>query len=199
MALGLFGKNCVTDMGTEEWLGRYYRRITEEYKISMERKDRALDWSITVFFLAIMAYSELLSSGTAAWRIYLFLIVELFLLRFFIGSILAYAYLNKWRHIIQQIDLHHFNNSVSIEDIQSTIDTYDHNHNTTKPSWYFIKNQLRVGFGLLFLFPGLIIVYEVSKVNASFEILIPILVTILIIVWEISTLPIKTKMLGKGD
>jgi hypothetical protein len=35
-----------------------------------------------------------------------FLVLELFILRFFIGSLIAYSYLKKWRYIIQQIDLH---------------------------------------------------------------------------------------------
>ena len=125
----------------DDWLSSYYSRITEEYKISMERKDRALDWSITIFFIAFMAYAELLTSKNFIWRIYLLLILELFLFRFFIGSIIAYSYLKKWRYIIQQIDSYHFKNVIDLEEIKTIIDTYDHKHTTTENARYFIKSS----------------------------------------------------------
>lgn len=133
----------------DAWLSSYYSRITEEYKISMERKDRALDWSITVFFIAFIAYAELLSNNNSIWRIYLLFILELFILRFFVGSIIAYTYLKKWRYIIQQIDSYYFKKKPTIEEINAIIETYDHKGTTTEKARYFIKRQLTVGFGLL--------------------------------------------------
>ncbi len=130
----------------DAWLSSYYSRITQEYQISMERKDRALDWSITTFFIAFIAYAELLSSTNSIWRIYLLLILELFLLRFFVGSIIAYAYLKKWKYILQQIDLYYFKKESTIEEIKTIIETYDHKGATTKKARYFIKKSVGCWF-----------------------------------------------------
>lgn len=47
-------------MSSHEWLKQYYSRIIEEYRFSMERKDKVLDWSIGILFVALVAYVELL-------------------------------------------------------------------------------------------------------------------------------------------
>ena len=176
----------------DAWLSSYYSRITEEYKISMERKDRALNWSITVFFIAFMAYAELLTNNNSIWRIYLLFILELFILRFFIGSIIAYTYLKKWRYIIQKIDSYKFKKEPKIDEINTIIDTYDHKDTTTEKARYFIKNQLKVGFGLLFAIPIVLITYEFLNNPPGQEVIWGIGFSILIVIYEILIFRVDT-------
>jgi len=183
----------------DDWLSSYYSRITEEYKISMERKDRTLDWSITIFFIAFIAYAELLTSENFIGRIYLLLILELFLFRFFIGSMIAYSYLKKWRYIIQQIDSYHFKNVIDLEKIKTIIDTYDHKHTTTEHARYFIKRQLIVGFGLLLSLPILLIIFELMKNPPGNEVIFPLIASVLFIGYEISNFHLDTQKINECE
>jgi len=177
----------------DSWLDSYYSRITEEYKLSMERKDRVTDWSITIFFIAIIAYAQLLTSNNSLWRICLLFGLELFILRFFINSMIAYSYLKKWRYILKQIDLYHFKKDIDFEKIKKIVEIYDHTHTTTENARYFIIRQLINGFGLLLSIPILLMIFEFIINPPAKEVILPLIGSILYAGYEISNFHIDTQ------
>lgn len=152
----------------------------EEYKFSMERKDRVLDWSIGIFFIALVAYVELLRYQLPSiWRVCLIVGLLCFLMRLFSNSCLAYAYLKKWRYLLDLIEKHWMSKKTSLDSVKTEIGKYHYTPRTTKERTYFIKHQLVGGFFLLFLFPFLLLLYEIysSPHNLYVTISISFLVT----------------------
>lgn len=143
------------------WLKDYHSRITEEYKFSMERKDRVTDWAIGILFVSIVAYAELLGNASPSiWRISLLVGLLAFITRLFSNSCLAYAYLKKWRYLLDSIEKHWIKGDPSITVIQNDIEKLHFSPRTTETRFYFIKSQIKAGFSLLFLFPLSMLSYE---------------------------------------
>ncbi len=172
-------------MPRSEWLKEYYSRIMEEYKFSMERKDRVLDWSIGIFFVAIVAYVELLRYQLPSfWRICLIVGLLCFIIRLFSGSCLAYAYLKKWRYLLDSIEKHWMTNDVSLDFVRNQIKQYHHTPATTERRTYFVKHQLVGGFVLLFLFPILLLLYEIYSNPQDTNTIAPITFLVAYCVYE---------------
>lgn len=157
----------------------------EEYKFSMERKDRVLDWSIGIFFVALVAYVELLRYQLPSlWRIYLLVGLLCFMVRLFSGSCLAYAYLRKWRYLLDQIEKHWMTNEVPLESVENDIKRYHYSPRTTERRMYFVKHQLVGGFGLLFIFPFFLLVFEILSNPPDLNIVVPISVLVAYYIYE---------------
>lgn len=172
-------------MSDTDWLNRYYSRLIEEYKFSMERKDRLTDWSIAVFFVAIVAYAELLREVTPSiWRISLAVALLCFMVRLFCNSCIAYAYLKKWRFLLDNIEKFWSNNSPTMDKIKEYIECLHYSVKTTETLLYFVRNQLISGYFLLFLFPSLLIFYELLFYEQSIFVALPLVWLSLYIVVE---------------
>jgi len=127
----------------------------------MERKDKVFDWSIGILFVAIVAYADLLSNtAPSIWRISLLVGLSCFIMRMFGNSCLAYGYLRKWRHLLDNIEGYWKWGKPSLADLNKEIGIYHHTKKMTKKSSYFVKSQLKVGFFLLFIVPFVLIAFE---------------------------------------
>lgn len=169
-----------------EWLKEYYSRIIEEYRFSMERKDRVTDWAIGILFVALVAYAELLrEQSPSIWRIYLTIGLLCFIVRLFFNSCLAYAYLKKWRYLLDLIEKYWRQDSVTLEFVEKEIEGYHHTPRTTETRTYFIKSQLKAGFLLLFLSPFFLLSFEIFfKLQGLNELVIPLLILIAYYTYE---------------
>jgi len=146
------------------WLKDYHSRITEEYKFSMERKDRVTDWAIGIFFVTLVAYAELLREGVPSlWRIALVVGLLAFIMRLFANSCLAYAYLKKWRYLLDSIEKYWMKHEPFFNTLLTDINDLHYSGGTTEKASYFVKSQLRAGFLLLFIFPIFILVFELGS------------------------------------
>ena len=152
----------------------------------MERKDKVLDWSIGILFVAIVAYAELLSNNQPSiWRVYLLVGLSCFIMRLFSNSCLAYAYLKKWRYLLDFIEKHWMNGKSSLDDVKKEIEKYHYSPRTTEKRSYFIKHQLIGGFLLLFSVPFILLLFEFSiKPPKGLE-LIPIFILFGYYIYEI--------------
>jgi hypothetical protein len=158
-----------------EWLKEYYARVTEEYKFSMERKDRVTDWAIGIFFVALVAYSELLRENVPSiWRVYLVVGLLAFIIRLFSSSCLAYAYLKKWRYILDSIEKHWMMNTPPYEALKDQIDKLHHTPRTTEKRSYFVRKQLVSGFFLLLAFPFALLLFELFSHTQGLSIAAPL-------------------------
>lgn len=166
------------------WLTDYYGRIREEYQFSMERKDKITDWSIGVFFVAITAYSLLIGNGAnSLWRIYLIVILLCFVVRFYLSSCLAYAYLKKWRYLLDLIEKYQMNKDPSLDFVKKEISELHHTARATEKRRYFLIGQLKAGFFLMFLFPSIILTFEVILFH-EIQIVLPLLFLIGYLIYE---------------
>lgn len=172
-------------MPKSKWLKEYYARVIEEHKFSMERKDRVTDWAIGIFFVALVAYVELLRYQLPSiWRIYLLVGLLCFMMRLFSSSCLAYAYLKKWRYLLNLIEKHWKANTVSLDFVENEIEKYDYTQRTTEKKTYFISHQLVGGFFLLFLFPFFLLLFEIYSNPQDLNIVVPVLFLIAYYVYE---------------
>jgi len=182
-------------MSSSKWLNEYYSRIIEEYKFSMERKDRVTDWAIGIFFVSLVAYAELLREQVPPiWRIYLIVGLLCFIMRLFINSCLAYSYLKKWRYLLDFIEKYWMNNE-TLESVTSAIDEYHYTPRTTEKRIYFVKHQLVGGFVLLFLFPFALLLFEIYPNPLDWNIAIPVSFLVVYFVYE-SVIFIRSKELS---
>lgn len=180
----------------EEWLEEYYSRVVEEYKFSMERKDRVLDWSIGIFFIALVAYVELLRYQLPSiWRICLIVGLLCFMIRLFSNSCLAYAYLKKWRYLLDSIEKHWASKEESLDLVKNEIERYHYTPRTTERRIYFVKHQLVGGFFLLFLLPLVLLVWDIYSNLQNLKILAPIMFLVAYFAYE-AFIFVKNKKLG---
>jgi len=168
-------KNRHVVMSNSKWLKEYYSRISEEYRFSLNRKDTLTYWALTAVFVMLAAYVELLRfKESSLWRISLLAATVCLLVRFFIHSCLAYAYLKKWRFLLEQIEKHWMTGKPSLNNIRQNINKYHHTPRTTVTRWYLIKAQLKAGFFLVFLIPSLLILFEILCSPQSFYTFVPL-------------------------
>jgi len=169
----------------DQWLKQYYSRIIEEYKFSMERKDRVTDWAIGVFFVTLVGYVELLREQVPSiWRIYLVVGLLFFIIRLFYNSCLAYAYLKKWKYLLDLIEKHWMNATPSLDFIKGEIEKLHYMPRTTEKRIYFIRNQLLAGFILLFLLTLFLLLFEIYFHPQDLNVAIPISLLVLYFIYE---------------
>lgn len=168
------------------WLKEYHSRITEEYRFSMERKDRVTDWAIAVFFASVVAYAELLRNASPSiWRVSLLVGLLAFMIRLFSSSCLAYAYLKKWRYLLDSIEKHWMKGDPSVRVIQNDIEKLHFSPRTTETRFYFIKSQLKAGFSLLFLFPFFMLSYELYAYPQDYLTVIIVSFLVVYLIYEV--------------
>jgi len=95
-------------------------------------------------------------------------------MRLFINSCLAYAYLKKWRYLLDLIEKHWMNKE-TLKSVTNAIDKYHYTPRTTEKRIYFVKHQLVGGFILLFLFPFFILLFEICSNPYDSNSIIPVL------------------------
>lgn len=167
-----------------------------EYTFSMERKDRVLDWSIGIFFIALVAYVELLRYGLPSiWRVCLIVGLLSFIMRLFINSCLAYAYLKKWRHLLDLIEKHWMNDKTSLGSVKNEIKKYHYTPRTTEKRIYFVKHQLVGGFFLLFLLPLFLLLFDIYSNPKDLKTVIPVSFLVAYYVYE-SVIFVRNKELS---
>jgi hypothetical protein len=172
-------------LSSSKWLKEYHSRIVEEYKFSIERKDKVLDWSIGILFVALVGYVELLRYQIPSiWRIYLIVGLLCFIMRLFSNSCLAYAYLKKWRYLLDLIEKHWMNSEISLDLVKKEIEKYHYTPRTIEKRIYFIKHQLVGGFFLLFLLPFVLLLFEIHSNPQDLNIIIPVLFLVAYYVYE---------------
>jgi hypothetical protein len=181
---------------SESWLKEYHSRIIDEYRFSMERKDRVTDWAIGIFFATLIAYAQLLNEQVpSVWRICLIAALLCFVMRLFCNSCLAFAYLKKWRYLADIIEKHWMKNEPTLEKVQKAIQRFHYTPRTTRKRVFFVKSQLKTGFLLLFLFPFLLLSFELYSNVQDLTVLAPISFLAAYYVYE-SVLFWKTKALN---
>lgn len=154
----------------------------------MERKDRVTDWAIGIFFVALVAYVELLREQIPSiWRVCLVVGLLCFIMRLFISSCLAYGYLEKWRHLLDFIEKHWTSNTISLDSVKNEIEKYHYTPRTTKKRVHFAKSQLVAGFGLLFLFPFFLLLFELYSNPQEMYTILPISFLVAYYVYEFFT------------
>jgi hypothetical protein len=169
-----------------DWLKDYHARVTSEYNISMERKDKVTDWSIGILFVTLVAYAELLREAVPSlWRISLIVGLLCVIMRLFNNSCLAYGYLKKWRYLLDRIEKHWMDNVPSEKELREDINTYHFQNKITERTVYFIKCQLIAGFLILFLIPFAMLGYELINFRQTEQTLIPIVFLIVYFSYEI--------------
>ena len=152
----------------------------------MERKDRVTDWTIGVFFISLVAYSELLGSKTPSiWRVYLLIILLCFVIRLFFNSCLAYAYLKKWRYLLDLIEKYWMSGEVTLEFVKKEIESLHHIPRATEKRTYFVNAQLKAGFFLLFLFPLILLSYEVY-LDPQVQVVLPFSILVGYFIYEVT-------------
>lgn len=141
----------------------------------MERKDRVTDWAIGIFFVTLVAYAELLREQVPSiWRVSLIIGLSCFIMRLFMNSCLAYAYLKKWRYLLDLVEKHWMTSTISLDFVKKEIGKYHYTPRTTERPIYFIKSQLLAGFFILFLFPFSILLLELHSNPLDLYTIIPI-------------------------
>ena len=142
----------------------------------MERKDRVTDWAIGIFFVTMIAYSQLLTEHVpSVWRISLLVALLCFVVRLFSNSCLAFAYLKKWRYLTDMIEKHWMKNAPPLNKVQNAIQRFHYTARTTQKRVFFVKNQLITGFLLLFIFPFFLLLLELYSNPQDLNVLAPIL------------------------
>ncbi|MFW9917251.1 MAG: hypothetical protein ACFFGZ_16725 [Candidatus Thorarchaeota archaeon] len=170
---------------SESWLKEYHSRIMDEYRFSMERKDRVTDWAIGIFFATLIAYAQLLREQVPSiWRICIIVALLCFVIRLFSNSCLAFAYLKKWRYLTDMIEKHWLKNEPTLEEVQDAIQRFHYKPRTTEKRVIFVKNQLITGFLLLFLFPFFLLSFEFYFNPQDLNVLAPISFLIAYYVYE---------------
>lgn len=163
----------------------------------MERKDRVTDWSIGIFFISLLAYVELLREAVPSiWRIGLIVGFLCFLVRLFLNSCLAYAYLAKWRYLLDLIEEYWRTESLSLDSVKEEIEKYHYTPRTTERRIDLIKSQLLAGFLLLFLFAFFVLSFEIYSNPQDPNAIIPISFLIGYYAYE-SVMFIRYKALGR--
>jgi hypothetical protein len=179
------GLEMIKKSPESEWLKEYYARISEEHRFSLNRKDTLTYWAITAVFVMLAAYVELLRFELPTlWRISLLVGTICLLVRFFMHSCLAYAYLRKWRYLLEQIEKHWMTGKPSLVDIQGDIKKYHHTPRTTVTRGYLVMAQLKAGFLLVFLLPISLIIFEVFYFPQSRFTLVSLALLITYIIYE---------------
>jgi len=172
-------------MSNSKWLREYYSRLLEEYKFSMERKDRVTDWAIGIFFVALVAYVQLLrEQSPSIWRICLMVGLLCFIMRLFCNSCLAYAYLKKWRYLLDLIERHWMGTVPSLDFVKNEIERHHYTPRTTERRAYFVKNQLLAGFILLFSFPFFLLLFEIFSNPQNLDFIMPVSFLVLYYAYE---------------
>ena len=170
---------------SDSWLKEYHSRIMEEYKFSMERKDRVTDWAIGIFFATLIAYAQLLREQVpSVWRISLLVGLLCFVMRLFSNSCLAFAYLKKWRYLTDMIEKHWMKNAPPLDKVQNAIQRFHYTPRTTEKRIFFVKNQLITGFLLLFVFPFFLLSLEFYSNPQDLNVLAPISFLVIYYVYE---------------
>ena len=170
---------------SDPWLKEYHSRIIQEYNFSMERKDRVTDWAIGIFFVTLVAYAQLLREQVPSlWRISLLVGLLCFVVRLFSNSCLAFAYLKKWRYLIDLIEEHWMKNVPTLDKVQKAIQRFHYTPRTTEKRIFFIKSQLITGFLLLFIFPFFLLSLELYSNPQDLNVLAPISFLVLYYVYE---------------
>mgnify|MGYP005640476231 CR=1 FL=1 len=172
-------------MSNSEWLKEYYSRISQEYRFSLNRKDTLTYWALTAMFVMIAAYVELLRvKEFSFWRMSLLAGAICLSLRFFVHSCIAYAYLKKWRFLLEQIEKHWMTGKPSLSEIQNNINKYHHTPRTTVTRWYLVRSQLKAGFLLVFLIPSLLIMFEIINFPQTPYKFIPFVAILIYLIYE---------------
>ena len=157
----------------------------DEYKFSMERKDRVTDWAIGIFFATLIAYAQLLREQVPSiWRICLLVALLCFVMRLFSNSCLAFAYLKKWRYLVDMIEKYWMKNDSPLKKVQNAIQRVHYTPRTTRKRIFFVKNQLITGFLLLFLFPFFLLSFEFYSNPQDLNVLAPISFLVAYYVYE---------------
>lgn len=170
---------------SDSWLKEYHSRIIQEYNFSMERKDRVTDWAIGIFFVTLVAYAQLLREQVVSvWRISLLVGLLCFVVRLFSNSCLAFAYLKKWRYLIDLIEKHWMKNAPPLDKVQNAIHAFHYTPRTTEKRIFFIKSQLITGFLLLFIFPFFLMLLELYSNPQDLNVLAPISFLVFYYVYE---------------
>jgi hypothetical protein len=180
---------------SDSWLKEYHSRIMEEYKFSMERKDRVTDWAIGIFFATLIAYTQLLREQVpSVWRIAILVGLLCFVMRLFSNSCLAFAYLKKWRYLADMIEKHWMKNAPTLDKVENAIKRFHYTPRTTRNRVFFVKNQLITGFLLLFVFPFFLLLLEIFFHPQDLNVLAPTSFLVAYYVYE-SIIFLKNKAL----
>ena len=107
------------------------------------------------------------------------------MIRLFFASCLAYAYLKKWRYLLDTIEKYWMSKEPSLDFIKREITELHHTPKTTESRTYFVKSQLKAGYFLLFLFPSLLLAFETYLYHQILA-LFPLLFLVCYLTYEIA-------------
>jgi len=182
----------------EEWLKVYYSRIQAQHDNSFRKKDTLTNWSLTILVAFFGIYFGILSgiiSNETQDQSLRFVLVTGFLIilgQFFSNSLIAYAYLRKFRFLIEQIDSYWITGTPTLDEIIENIKKLDLKPQTNVGLKKMIKAQLTAGFGVILGAPIIIWVSELFQIENLTNYHIAAFVILgAFVMWEIYSLVIK--------
>ena len=130
---------------SDDWINKYYERITTERRVSLERRDRVTHWSYMVLGVFVGAYVALMINDTSSfWRFALTATILAIMTRFFFQSTIAYGFILRHRYIQTEIEMHWMDN-LDIERIKKVIREFDHGKHIPSTKKKIVVGQLRSG------------------------------------------------------
>ena len=193
--------NELIEKEKEEWLKVYYSKIQLEHDYSLRKKDALTNWSLTILVALLGIYFGIqggLIQDLVIDQSLRFILVTGFIIilgQFFSNSLIAYAYLRKFRYIMEQIDSHWMTGKPSLKTILEKISTFDHKSKTVVGVKKMISAQLRAGFAIILGGPIIIWISELFNIeNISYNHIIAFIILGGFVIWEIVSLNTYDKL-----
>jgi hypothetical protein len=154
----------------DDWIDRYYNKVTYEARLSLDRRDKFTNWALTILAALISIYFGVFSGKIVIpdyWRFLLVISFSIIEIRFFIQSMQSYGFLKKWRHLQKVIEQYWDGQSNDRNYLLSEIRKYDHGNKVPIRISTMIDAQARSGFVLILSIPFALLVNELFFVGAT--------------------------------
>ncbi len=185
------------DIDKEDWLKAYYSKVQALHDNSFRKKDTLTNWSLTILVAFFGIYFGILSGNINPIPDpnIKFILVTGFLIilgQFFSNSLIAYAYLRKYRYLIQKIDSRWITGIPTLEKIMKDITELDIKGQTNVGMREACRAQLKAGFAIILVPPTIVWFSEVIIIqNLSSYHYVGFSVLAIFLGWELWSLWIK--------
>jgi len=120
----------------------------------MDRRDKFTFWAITLLFANLSAYFYLLSQKIPDLYLIIYFLASLILyIRFYIQSVIAYAYIVKFKYIIKLIEENLLFKKSNFKELEDAIDKYDHRRYAHINKKKLLTAQLKAGYSIIIGIP----------------------------------------------
>jgi len=154
------------------WLENYYQKVIAEKQLDLDRRDRFTNWGLTIFIGILALYIDLLQKNVLSiWRMIILYVSFLFLIRFFIHSCLAYAWVYKWNDLTKTIEIYWLSDkkTSNLEKVVKKIKELDHENKVPIKRRMILWGQLRTGYMMIFILLLILMIVDLVYFNSSQE------------------------------